>query len=300
MRRKFVMKSFYSNRAKLVFLLPGFILFTLFVVYSIIPCFIMSLQNHNGAVSMGWVGFDNYITTLKSPAFWEAHKNTYLIVFLELIIGIPSSLILALMLDRAGKVAKAVYRFAALFPIVLSVTVVGKFFVLGIFDTNVGLLNSILKAVGLENLAQSWLSNPDTVVPCIAIAYIWQFIGMNSLLFYTGIRAIPGEFYEAALIDGAGFLKASFHITLPLLQDVFKYVLIGSTIGTLGMYSQVAIMTKGGPGRASRTVLYEMYYQAFETSRFGYGCAIALLFLLECIFWAFIINKYVAREPIEY
>ncbi len=274
------MKSFYSNRSKLVFLLPGFILFTLFVIYSIIPCFIMSLQNHNGAASLGWVGLDNYITTLKSPAFWEAHKNTYLIVALELIIGIPGSLLLALMLDRAGKVAKAVYRFAALFPIVLSVTVVGKFFVLGIFDTNVGLLNSFLEAVGLENLTHSWLSNPDTVVACVAIAYIWQFLGMNSLLFYTGIRAIPGEFYEAALIDGAGFLKASLHITLPLLQDVFKYVLIGATIGTLGMYSQVAIMTDGGPGRASRTVIYEMYYQAFDTSRFGYGCAIALLFLL--------------------
>lgn len=274
------MKSFYSNRSKLVFLLPGFILFTLFVIYSIIPCFIMSLQNHNGAASLGWVGLDNYITTLMSPAFWEAHKNTYLIVALELIIGIPGSLLLALMLDRAGKVAKAVYRFAALFPIVLSVTVVGKFFVLGIFDTNVGLLNSFLEAVGLENLTHSWLSNPDTVVACVAIAYIWQFLGMNSLLFYTGIRAIPGEFYEAALIDGAGFLKASLHITLPLLQDVFKYVLIGATIGTLGMYSQVAIMTDGGPGRASRTVIYEMYYQAFETSRFGYGCAIALLFLL--------------------
>lgn len=294
------MKSFYSNRAKFVFLLPGTILFTLFVIYAIGPCFVMSLQNHNGAASMGWVGFDNYITTLKSPAFWDAHKNTYLLLGLELVIGIPLSLLLAMMLDRAGRLAKTVYRFAALFPIALSVTVVGKFFVLGIFDTNVGLLNSVLNAIGLENLTRSWLTNPKTVMVCIAVAYIWQYVGMNSLLFYTGIRTIPGEFYEAALIDGAGFLKASYYITLPLLQDVFKYVLIGASIGTLGMYSQVAVMSKGGPGRASRTVIYEMFYQAFETSRFGYGCAIAMLFLLECIFWAFIINKYVAREPIEY
>lgn len=294
------MKSFYSNRAKLVFILPGFILFTLFVVYSIVPCFIMSIQNHNGAISLGWVGLENYITAIKSPAFWEAHKNTYLLVAIELLIGIPGSLLLALMLDRAGKAAKAIYRFAALFPVVLSVTVIGKFFVLGIFDTNVGLLNSLLNAIGLEEWTRSWLTNPDTALICIAISYVWQYLGMNSLLFYTGIRTIPGEYYEAALLDGAGFLKASFYITLPLLQDVFKYVLIGATIGTLGMYSQVAVMTKGGPGRASRTVIYEMFYQAFETSRFGYGCAIALLFLVECLFWAFIINKYVAREPIKY
>ena len=294
------MRSFYTKRAKLLFLLPGFVLFTLFVTYSIVPCFMMSLQDHNGAASLGWVGIENYLTALKSPAFWTAHKNTYWLLAIELLLGIPGSLLLALMLDRAGRRAKGIYRFAALFPVVLSVTVVGKFFILGIFDTNVGLLNTVLKAVGLGHLTRSWLTDPDTVMTCVAVAYVWQYLGMNSLLFYTGIRTIPKEFYEAAQLDGANFLQASFHVTLPLLQDVFKYVLIGATIGTLGMYSQIAVMTKGGPGRASRTVIYEMYYQAFETGRFGYGCAIALLFLLECLFWAFVINRYVAREPIQY
>lgn len=294
------MRSFYTNRAKLVFILPGFILFTLFVTYSIVPCFIMSLQNHNGATSLGWMGIQNYIAALKAPAFWDAHKNTYMLLFIELLLGIPGSLLLALMLDRSGKTAKAAYRFAALFPVVLSVTVVGKFFILGIFDTNVGLLNTFLNAVGLEHLTRSWLTDPETVMGCVAIAYVWQYLGMNSLLFYTGIRTIPREFYEAAQLDGANFLQASWYVTLPLLQDVFKYVLIGATIGTLGMYSQIAVMTKGGPGRASRTVIYEMFFQAFETSRFGYGCAIALLFLIECLFWAFVINRYVAREQIQY
>lgn len=294
------MKSFYSKRAKAVFLLPGFILFTTFVIYSIIPCFIMSLQNHNGAATVGWMGLENYVTAFKSKAFWEAHVHTYWLLGLELFIGIPLSMLLALMLDRAGKVAKAVYRFSALFPVVLSVTVIGKFFTLGIFDTNVGLVNTILNNMGLSSLTKSWLSNPDTVMTCVAIAYIWQYVGMNSMLFYTGIRTIPSEFYEAALIDGAGFFMASIKITIPLLQDVFKYVLTGATIGTLGMYGMIAVMTKGGPGRASRSVIYEMIYQAFETSRFGFGCAIALIFLVECIFWAFLINRYVAREPIEY
>lgn len=294
------MKYYYSNRAKLAFILPGFILFTLFVTYSIVPCLVMSFQNHNGATSLGWVNFQNYIAILKSPAFWEAHKNTYWLLSIELLLGIPGSLILAFMLDRAGRTAKAVYRFAALFPVVLSVTVVGKFFVLGIFDTNVGLVNTILKAVGQEHLAKSWLTDPDTVMTCIAVSYVWQYLGMNSLIFYTGIRSIPREYFEAAQLDGAGFWRASFLITLPLLQDVFKYVLIGATIGTLGMYSQVEIMTKGGPGRASRTVIFEMMYQAFNTSRFGMGCAVAILFLIECLFWAFIINKYVAREQIQY
>lgn len=294
------MKGLYTRQAKLFFLLPGFILFTLFVTYSIVPCLIMSFQNHNGATSLGWVGVQNYANVLKTAALWEAHKNTYKLLAIELLLGIPGSLVLALMLDRAGKVAKAIYRFAALFPVVLSVTVVGKFFILGIFDTNVGLLNALLNGMGLHQWTRSWLTDPKTVMTCVAIAYLWQYLGMNSLLFYTGIRTIPREFYEAAQLDGAGFWKASWYVTLPLLQDVFKFVLIGATIGTLGMYSQVAVMTQGGPGRASRTVIYEMMYQAFDTSRFGVGCAIAILFLIECLLWAVIINKYVAREQIKY
>lgn len=294
------MNSFYSKRAKLLFILPGLILFSTFVVYSIIPCFVMSLQDHNGATAQGWVGFKNYVTAIKSSAFWQGHKNSYLMLVLELVIGIPLSLLLALMLDRATPAAKAIYRFSALFPVVLSVTVVGKFFTLGIFDTKIGLINVVLHAVGLGDLAKSWLSTPSTAMTCVSIAYIWQYIGMNSLLFYTGIRAIPGEFYEAALLDGADFVKASIHITLPLLQDVFKYVLIGATIGTLGMYGLIDVMTQGGPGRSSRTVIYEMVYQAFSAHKFGYGCAIAMLFLVECVFWAVVINKFVAREPIEY
>ncbi|MBQ3424745.1 MAG: sugar ABC transporter permease [Clostridia bacterium] len=294
------MKSLYTTRSKLVFLLPGLVLFTLFVTYSIIPCLIMSFQNHNGAAALGWVGTQNYANILKSPALWEAHRNTYKLLAIELLLGIPGSLILAMMLDRAGKVAKAIFRFAALFPVVLSVTVVGKFFILGIFDTNVGLLNAALKGLGLGRLARSWLTDPKTVMTCVAVAYLWQYLGMNALLFYTGIRTIPKEFYEAAELDGAGFWKANWYVTLPLLQDVFKFVLIGATIGTLGMYSQVAVMTQGGPGRASRTVIYEMMYQAFDTSRFGVGCAIAILFLVECLFWAVVIQKNVAREPIKY
>ena len=294
------MKGLYTRRAKLFFLLPGFALFTLFVTYSIIPCLIMSFQNHNGAASLGWVGVKNYANILKTPALWEAHKNTYKLLAMELLLGIPGSLVLALMLDRAGKVAKAIFRFAALFPVVLSVTVVGKFFILGIFDTNVGLLNAALRGMGLGRLARSWLTDPKTVMTCVAVAYLWQYLGMNALLFYTGIRTIPTEYYEAAQLDGAGFWKASWYVTLPLLQDVFKFVLIGATIGTLGMYSQVAVMTQGGPGRASRTVIYEMMYQAFDTSRFGVGCAIAMLFLVECLIWAIVIQKRVAREQIRY
>ena len=293
------MKGFYTKKAKVFFLLPGFILFTLFVIYSIIPCFTMSLQNHNGVTSQGWVGFTNYVTALKSNVFWDAHKRTYLVLALELLIGIPLSLLMALMLDRTNSVVRGIYKFAALFPSVLSVAVIGKMF-LGVFNTEWGIVNTVLRALHLDSLTRSWLSDPKTAIICIGVAYVWQYIGYNSILFYTGIKAVPTEFYEAATLDGANFMQVSVHITIPLLQDILKYVLTGATTGTLGMYGLISVMTAGGPGNKSRTVLYEMYYQAFQSSRFGYGCAIALLFLIECIIWALIINRFVAREQIQY
>lgn len=293
------MKNFYSNRAKFVFLLPGFVLFSLFVIYSIIPCFTMSMQDHNGVASMGWVGWNNYKTALTSNVFWSSHIRTYGVLFMELLIGIPLSLLLALMLDRTNKVIRNIYKFAALFPSILSVAVIGKMF-LGIFNTEWGIVNTVLRAVGLDSLTASWLSNPQTAIICIGVAYVWQYIGYNSILFYTGIRSIPPEYYEAATLDGANFLQISRRITIPLLQDILKYVLTGATTGTLGMYGLISVMTAGGPGSSSRTVLYEMYYQAFQSSRFGYGCAIALLFLVECVVWALLINRFVAREQIRY
>lgn len=293
------MKSFYTVRSKIFFLLPGLILFSVFVIYPIIPCVVMSLQEHNGVFATKWVGLQNYAMALKSSTFWNSHVNTYKILLLELLIGIPLSMLLALILDRSSKTAKAIYKFAALFPSVLSVAVIGKMF-MGIFNTDWGIINALLRLVGLDSLCQSWLSNPKTALACVGVAYVWQYVGFNSILFYTGIQSIPHEFYEAATLDGAGFFRASIHITIPLLQDVFKYVLTGATTGTLGMYGLISVMTAGGPGKASRTVLYEMYYQAFQSARFGYGCAIALLFLVECVVWALLINRYVAREPIKY
>ena len=293
------MKRYYTLKAKLIFLIPGFALFTLFVIYAIIPCFVMSLQNHNGVSSVGWVGWKNYEMAFKSNVFWQSHWRTYGLLLLELLIGIPLSLLMALMLDRTTPVVRSIYKFAALFPSVLSVAVIGKMF-LGIFNTEWGIVNSVLRAVHLEGLTRSWLSSPQTALICVGVAYVWQYVGYNSILFYAGIRTIPTEFYEAATLDGASFLQISVRITIPLLQDVLKYVLTGATTGTLGMYGLISVMTAGGPGNSSRTVLYEMYYQAFQSSRFGYGCAIALIFLVECVFWALIINRFVAHEPIEY
>ena len=292
-------KNYNSKLAIFIFAFPTLLLFTAFVVYPIFPEIIISFQNNDGFKNMGFVGFDNYVSILTSPTFWKANVNTLIIVLISTCIGLPISLFLALLVDRQTEGVRRFFKFSSVFPAVLSVTVIGQMWI-AIYNPQWGLIDSILRAIGLSNLALGWLSDKSTVVVSITIAFLWQYIGLNALLFYTGIKSIPMTYYEAATIDGASFLKTSIKITIPLLQDVTKYLLVVSVLGCMSQFAHVRIMTAGGPGDASRTVIYELYYRAFSASDYGQGCAIAVVFIIECLLFTCIINKFVAKEKIEF
>jgi multiple sugar transport system permease protein/raffinose/stachyose/melibiose transport system permease protein len=289
-----------NKLAIFIFAFPALILFTVFVVYPMIPQVVMSFQSYDGTTSSGFVGFNNYLQVLGSNTFWTACGNTWLIVAISVLIAIPVSLLFALLMDyEKSNFAKNVFKIGAVFPAVISVVVIAQMWV-AIYDPNWGLINSFLRAIGLDSLARSWLTDKSTVVVCISIAYLWQYIGLNTLILYTGIKSIPHTYYEAAKLDGAGFWKASFKITIPLLSDVLQYVLILSTLGSMAQFAHIRVMTAGGPGYMSRSMIYEMYYNAFSRSDFGAGSAIAVLFIIQCLIVTFVINKLLKKEAIQY
>lgn len=294
------MKRFFGSKLSIfVFAFPGLLLFTVFVVYPLIPQIIISFQEHDGFAMKSWVGIENYIEVLNSKAFWSAQQHTLIIVLLSVFVALPLSLLLALVLDRQSERVRRFFKASILFPAVLSVTVIAQMWV-AIYEPEWGALNSILTSIGLEGWTHSWLSEKSTVVYCVAFAFLYQYVGLNALLLYSGIKSIPKSYFEAAIIDGAGFFKVATKITIPLLQEVIKYVLVIATLGSMGLYSYIRVMTAGGPGRLSRTVVFEMFYTAFSKSDFGVGSAIAVLFVIECLFVSFFINRYIAREKIEY
>ncbi len=292
-------KNYNSKLAIFIFAFPTLILFTAFVVYPIIPELIISFQNNDGFKNMGFVGLDNYRSILTSATFWKSNANTLLIVAISTCVGLPISLLLALLMDRQTEGVRRFFKLSSVFPAVLSVTVIGQMWI-AIYEPQWGVINSVLRAIGLNNLALEWLSDKRTVVIAIAVAFLWQYIGLNALLFYTGIKSIPKTYYEAATIDGASFLRTSLKITIPLLQDVTKYLLVLSVLGCMSQFAHVRIMTAGGPGDASRTVIYELYYRAFSASDYGQGCAIAIIFIIECLLFTLVINKFVAKEKVEF
>lgn len=288
-----------SKLAVFLFAFPGLLLFTLFVVYPILPEVLISFQQHDGFKSYGWVGLDNYIKVFQSSSFWKSNINTLIIVALSLVVALPISLFLALVIDKQTSRVRNFFKFSSVFPAVLSVTVIAQMWV-AMYEPQWGLINSLLKTIGLEQWTRQWLTDKNTAILCIGITFLWQYIGLNMLLFFAGIKSIPVHYYEAAQIDGANFFKASIHITIPLLKDITKYVLIVSTLGSMGMFAHVRVMTAGGPGDTTRTVMYQMYYTAFTTSEFGVGSAIAVLFIIECLIVTFLINKFTNNERIEY
>jgi multiple sugar transport system permease protein/raffinose/stachyose/melibiose transport system permease protein len=294
------MNKYYSNKlAIFIFSFPALLLFTAFVIYPLFPEIRISFQNNDGFKSLGYVGFANYLKAINDPTFWKANINTLIMVLVSTFIGLPISLLLALVMDKQTEPVRRFFKSSSVFPAVLSVTVIAQMWI-AIYEPQWGLINSVLKSIGLGNLGLAWLSDERTVVISITIAFLWQYIGLNALLFYTGIKAIPTTYYEAATIDGAGFLKTSLKITVPLLQDVTKYVLVLSVLGCMSQFAHVRIMTGGGPGDVSRTMIYQLYYQAFSASDFGQGCAIAIIFVLECLVLTLFINRFVARQKIEF
>jgi len=294
------MNKIYGNKVAIfIFAFPTLLLFTAFVIYPIFPELIISFQENDGFKNMGYVGFKNYLNVLRDEVFWQSNLNTFIIVLISTLIGLPISLALALIMDIQSDSVRRFFKFSSVFPAVLSVTVIAQMWV-AIYEPQWGLLNGILRAVRLDNLALAWLSDERTVVLAITVAFLWQYIGLNALLFYTGIKAIPKTYFEAALIDGAGFIRTSIKVTIPLLRETVKYLLTISILGCMSQFAHVRIMTAGGPGSSSRTVIYHLYYKAFSASDFGQGCAIAIIFIIECLILTFIINRYVAREKIEF
>lgn len=294
------MEKYYGNKFTIfIFAFPALLLFTTFVVYPIIPEIAISFQEHNGFTSMGYVGFENYVNVLQDKTFWKSNLNTIYMTIISTFIGLPISLLFALIMDRQSESIRRFFKASSLLPAMLSVTVIAQMWV-AIYEPQWGLINSILKAFGLDHLTLPWLANEKTVVPAITMAFLWQYLGLNALLFFAGIKAIPETYYEAATIDGAGFIRASLKITIPLLQEVIKYVLVLSVLGCMSQFAHVRIMTAGGPGDMSRTVIYQLYYTAFSVSDFGQGCAIAVIFILQCLVLTFAINRFVAREKIEF
>lgn len=271
--------------------LPSVIVYCLFLVYPTLNVFSTSFFSWSGlSQQKRFVGVENFVRLMHDKNFWTAFKNTVFLLIVVTLITLAISLFFAYALNRCKLREKKLYRILFFFPNVLSVVVIGTLFK-NIYNPNSGILNSMLRSIGLDSLCHAWLGEKQTVLWAIVVAMLWQAFGYYMVMYIAGMDSISPELYEAAEIEGASKRQQFFKITVPMMWEIIRITLVFSITATINMsFLFVSVMTKGGPSGSSEVLLSYMYTQAFTNANFGYAMAIAVVIFLMCFLLAVTIN----------
>lgn len=257
------------------------VFYGLFLIYPLIHQFIGSFFDWNPLIDkFDYIGLQNYLKLFKEKIFWSSLSNTLFFTVVVLLIRTGAGLGIAVLINNV-KFFRTFFRSAYFVPVVTSMVAVALVWK-WMYDPSIGVFNAILSAFGFEGL--HWLKSSSQVLPSIMLTTIWKDMGFVMVIYLAALSNIPTEFYEAAKIDGATTWNIFWRITLPLIKPATVFVLITGTIGYLQTFIQVYIMTGGGPGMSSYTIVYLIYREAFSKWNFGYASAITqVLFLIILI-----------------
>lgn len=268
----------------LIFILPFFILFTVFTVYPIVQGVWVSLNKWSLMGRMSFVGLDNYERLLGDSKFWAALKNTCFFVIICAPLVIVISLVLALLANRPVKYKKFL-RTAYYLPGVLSVSV-GSYIAKYTFAPYRGLVNGILTFFGFCNTSTEpqWFMSTELSWAVVVIMTVWWTAGFPMLLYLSALQDISPEIFEAASVDGATSSQKLFRITLPLLKPTILLVTLLQVIACFKVFGQIRLITGGGPASSTRPLIQYIYEQAFDKNNLGYSAAMSyILFVIIAI-----------------
>jgi len=264
--------------AGLMLTLPAAIAFLLLLLLPTLAAIVLAFTDYElGAPDIAWIGLGNFEELLEDRGFRQSLRNTLVYTAIVVPASIGGALALALMIEALTR-GKALYRAVFFLPVVsLPVAMATAWQYL--LHPTIGPLNAILREVGVNGPA--WLTSSDTVLISLAVIGIWEAIGFNLVLFLAGLTAIPRELHQAAEVDGAASAWERFRlVTWPLLGPTTLFVVTITMIRAVRTFDSVAVLTQGGPNRASQVLLYTMYTEGFTFFRLGYSAAITLVFLL--------------------
>lgn len=269
-----------------LFILPSLLFLGIFIYFPLVQNFYNSFFNFSVfSPTKEYIGFAAFKTLLQDKVIVIAFLNNIKYAVISLVFQVGFALILATILeDQLFRRIAPALRIIYFIPVMISISVIALLFGF-IYNPQMGLLNSFLELIGLENFAIPWLGNATASIYAVIAMSQWQSIGFITMLFIVAIQKIPKDLYEAAEIDGAGKVRKFLSITVPQVKEtMFVNTLITMT-GAMLVFNEPYILTNGGPGFSSITLSVHMYQQGFVKDNMGYASAVAtLIFALTAIF----------------
>ncbi len=280
---------------------PATILAIIFLAVPTFNVFRMSLYQWGGySPNQPFVGLKNFAPLCKDENFFRSCRNSVLLIVIVTVITISLALLFASLLTREKLRGQNFFRVIFYIPNILSVVVISAIFS-AIYDSNRGLLNSVLSLFRGDAEPIYWLGDQKIVIYSLVIAMVWQAIGYYMVMYMASMSSIPESLYESANLEGASRTRQFFSITLPLIWTNIRTTLTFFIISNINMsFLFVRAMTGGGPDGASEVFLSYMYKQAYTNSTYGYGMAIGVVVFTFSFALAAIVNRVTKREPLEF
>ncbi len=290
----------YRNKYRLIipFLVPSLLLYATFVLYPYANAMYISLTRWKGlSKPPEFIGLGNFQAMLNDANFWNALGNNAFYIVVLPVFTLSLALLFGFVLTQGVPLGKF-YRVTYFFPQVMSVVAIGVLWSF-VYHPTIGILQAVLKAIGIAS-PPVWLGNPDAVLPALAAVDIWQSVGFYMVLFIAAMESIPVTYYEAAMLDGATRWHIFWNITLPLIWGTMQTALIFIMINATNMFTITQTMTEGGPSRGSEVLSTYLYNEAFLSSKFGYGTAMAVALFLITLVISVVLTRLLSRESLEY
>lgn len=271
----------------LLFLAPAGLILIVLMGIPMVGAIMLSLQQWNGMTDATWVGFRNYLALPQDRWFLNALGNTAVFTITTVFFKASIPLLIAVMLNTGIRGSTA-FRTLYFMPVIISLAISGLLWAM-ILEPNFGILNEMLRSMGLGDFARLWLADRGTVMPTIIAVSVWHDIGFYLVIYFAALRGIPAELYEAARIDGANAWHQFWNITVPMLQPIIALVVVLNTINGVKAFDHIWVMTTGGPNHASDTLGTYLYSIAFggagsSNPQLGYASAIAVVILIISLF----------------
>ncbi|HKT58050.1 MAG TPA: sugar ABC transporter permease [Microbacterium sp.] len=272
--------------------LPAAVLIVTFLIIPIVLTFVLAFTDARliSPVPGKFIGLENFQNLFTDETFWASLRNT--LIFTAVIVPVQSGVALCTALLVNGKTrGTTFFRTVYFLPVVTSIVVVSMLW-LFMYQKD-GLINALLAKIGIQG--PDWLGDPHWALFAIIVMSIWQAMGFHMIIWLSGLQTIPPELYEAAALDGATGWQRFAHVTWPGLRATRTFILITITIAAFGLFSQVNIMTQGGPLDSTTTLVYQAVRTGFQQQQTGYASAISMVFFVLVLIVT-VIQSYLTRD----